>query len=200
MARRKHTAADTDYRVVGDGTQIRDGWRTPQPTLGCVRTLMGGPIVYDFCTDEANPTRAENYGTLNDPLYPHDLAEAPPRMHHVGSSTETGIFDHTFMNPPFSTRNDWVRWFQYWVRRGVLLVANETKCAWDLAYEHGWIAIRPRARIAFDLPLGLDVKNNKRPGGPSILFAVGYSYDAVVEAFPFDAADGHPGFTVWRAR
>lgn len=200
MARRKHTEADTDYKVVGDGLQIRDGWRTPQPVLACARLLMGGQIKFDFCTDAENPTRALYFGTPEDPLYPLENADPAPSLWVYDAAWfPRALFDDVWENPPFSTRNAWVYWFSTWVKSGVLLVAQETKPAWDLAYQNGWTAIRPRARVAFDLPPGLDVPNERRPGGPSILFAKGYKYDAVCAAFPFEAEDGHPGFTVWKA-
>ena len=185
MARRKHTSADTDYKPHSkDGQQDRDGWRTPQPLLECVRTLFGGQIQFDPCTDAENPTHARFYGTPQ-VSFEHGLLNAAPEAR----TTIGPRFTALFMNPPFSARRLWVKWFWSFVRAGVLLVPVETSLAWQLAAREGWIVVRPKRRIAFDLPpqlLAAGVENKARPGGPMILFVVGFTAEAVRAAFTDD--------------
>ena len=185
MAKRKHIGADTDYKVVSDGLQLRDMWRTPESILICVRALFGGEIVFDPCTDAANPTKARYFATPERPL--HDLWPPP-----VVPENPTEQFDELFQNHPFSTRNAWTAWFAAWVRRGVLLTPYETAPAFKFAKAQGWILIRPSSRIAFSTPPVPGVENKDRPTGPTVLFSKGYAFDAVCAAFP------GPKFTVWR--
>lgn len=185
MAKRKHTATDTDYKVVSDGLQPRDMWRTPEPILVCVRNLFGGEIICDPCTDAANPTRAKYFGTPERPLHDRWI---PPIVPEGAPEQWTELFQ----NHPFSTRNVWTAWFAALVLRGVLLTPYETAPAFRYAREQGWHLIRPKSRIAYDTPPMPGVVNEKRPTGPTVLFAKGYTFKEVRDAFP------RPAYTVWR--